>query len=311
MKRREYHHPTEPVICSECGQEYPPNTAICYECNRYLINDWMGDTGTPDNQVRAPQRSVPSDPDAPWDVDYRTIDQHPPQSDWDYLWHGSATASPLQKAQGRMRRTAWRLAGVLGAMYLIHMAIPFPIDTAASAYQRIQNTLTGNWSNRNGHATTPTAPTSQVQGQTVTMHGTVSVSGQATAPVIIWQYADGKWVHEQGTALLDTGGGPQSTLNGTALKAHGGIYNPALGTIQYSGIGNGTSTGYYWPHMFVAPLTDPHAYFIANKTLTSGLGKAVDQQEVINIGLGTLDQGQFHVNGTTWTWTYPIQRASP
>ena len=297
MKHREYHHPTEPVRCSECGQEYPPNTAICYTCNRYLINDWMGDMGTPDNQVRGPQMPLTPDPDDPVDVDYRTIDETPPrQTEWQYLWGRDPADRDFHA-----RFLRWRKA-------LVIMAAGYGTFLAFMGVQNYRTSL------HNGvpqsAATSAQSVQSSSSGQTMTLHGTVNAYGQATAPVIIWQYADGKWVHEQGTALLDTGGGQQSILNGSALKANGGLYNPNLGTVQNQGIGTGSITGYMWPHVFVAPVTAPHAYFIANKTLPSGLGKAVDTQEVLNIGLGTLDQGQFHVNGTTWTWTYHIQSAS-
>ena len=151
---------------------------------------------------------------------------------------------------------------------------------------------------------TQSAPSpSPSQSNTVTVSGSI-VNGQAFLPVIIWQNTAQGWIHETGQALLDTGGTNQNILNGTALTQAGGQDNPGLGTIQQGGIGAGTVTGYYWPQIFVTPLANPQAYFIANQTLTSGLGPLVDQQEILNIGLGTLDHGQFMVHGDTWTWTY-------
>ncbi|MCL5015039.1 MAG: hypothetical protein M1493_13820 [Firmicutes bacterium] len=86
-----------------------------------------------------------------------------------------------------------------------------------------------------------------------------------------------------------------------------GKTTPVWAPFNKGEIGTGTVTGYYWPQIFVAPLANHQAYFVANQTLTSGLGPLVDQQEILNIGLGTLDHGQFMVHGDTWTWTYTPQ----
>ncbi len=292
-KYRGYQHPTEPVTCSQCGREYPPNTAVCEDCHRYLINDWIGETATPDNRMQIPTTTGE-------DLRADIVQARQNQTDWDYLWHGQPPVSSIEHATRRTRRLAWRLAGILGAMYLVHLALPFPLDSLTGVAQRVQSTMSQPASS---HQTSP-APAS---GQPITLHGTINAAGQATTPVVIWQYTHGHWVHEQGTALLDTGGGPQSILNGTALHAHGGRYNPALGTVQNHGVGTGSVTGYYWPHIFIAPLTAPRAYFVANQTVPSGLGSAIDSQEIVNIGLGTLDQGHFTVHGHTWVWTYRVQ----
>ena len=278
-----YQHPTEPVTCSQCGREYPPNTAICYACNRYLANEWMGDVGTPDNQIRSPE--------APME-DWRQPPPVPPEM----TRRDTGRRDPgIRDVHARFRR--WRKA-------LVIMAMGYGAYAAFVSYQQYR----GNHPiPESVSPSTQSATTAHQTGPTVTLHGTVTAAGQLTAPVLIWQYTGGKWVHEQGTALLDTGGGQQSILNGTALTQAGGRDNPALGTIPQSGIGNGTVTGHFYPHIFIAPLTDPKAYFLANQTLPSGLGQAVDSQEIVNIALGTLDQGHLTVNGQTWTWTYRVR----
>ncbi|PSR32832.1 MAG: hypothetical protein C7B46_12740, partial [Sulfobacillus benefaciens] len=153
--------------------------------------------------------------------------------------------------------------------------------------------------------TLPSRSPSPSSPDTVTLSGTIdAVDGKAWVPVIVWQDVGGHWVSAHGNALLDTGGAGL-IVSGQRL-AQAGMQNNGQVNEEY-GVGSQPVRGTFWPGLYVAPVADPQDYIIANQTVGSGLGPAIDasaSDEVINIGGEILDQGRFTVNGAQWTWTY-------
>ncbi|PSR26405.1 MAG: hypothetical protein C7B46_19960, partial [Sulfobacillus benefaciens] len=57
---RRYHEWRVPVTCQTCGTTYPPGTALCGQCGRYLIAEFSGDDPAPENRVqRAKAHALP------------------------------------------------------------------------------------------------------------------------------------------------------------------------------------------------------------------------------------------------------------
>lgn len=272
-----YHEWRDPVTCRTCGTIYPPGTALCAHCGRYLIAEYSGEDPAPDNQVH-PVIVAPDPPvySLPW-----TPNSHTRRRFRVARWY-LATAAAL---------TGLMIAGGGWAWWYAHSGQEFhgPVPPQDETLH------------------TPISATPQSSphpSATITLTGPEQYGGYAFFPVIIWQHTQGRWVSVRGNALLDTGGGG-IVVDGTQL-GRAGMQNTGQ-TVEQFGVGSAPATGTDWPGLYVAPVADPQDYILANQTEPSGLGPAINRDgtdEVINLGGSVIDQGQFTVHGNQWTWTY-------
>ncbi|MCL8209327.1 MAG: hypothetical protein K6V97_14855 [Actinomycetia bacterium] len=153
-------------------------------------------------------------------------------------------------------------------------------------------------------AVAATATVTVTATPTVTLSGTVQ-NGQIRFPVVVWQYVGGRWNAVDGDAMIDTGNSAGLVVNGSVLGASGDV---SQGSATVVGVGGPSSVG-LWPGLYVAPQSDPTAWIAANTTGIGGLEGLGDPTLVVNIGLPSLQAGVFALNGSTWTWTYPVAAA--
>lgn len=140
--------------------------------------------------------------------------------------------------------------------------------------------------------------------QTVTLSGTVQ-NGQIRFPVVVWQFVGGRWNAVDGDAMIDTGNSAGLVVNGSVLGAGGDV---SQGSATVVGVGGPSSVG-LWPGLYVAPQAAPTGWIAADTTGIGGLEGLGDPSLVVNIGLPSLQTGVFSLNGSTWTWTYPVASA--
>jgi hypothetical protein len=153
-------------------------------------------------------------------------------------------------------------------------------------------------------AVSSTATVTVTATKTVTLSGTVE-NGEIRFPVVVWQDVGGRWNAVRGEAMIDTGNSAGLVVNGSVLAAEGDM---SQGSATVVGVGGPTSVG-LWPGLYVAPASAPTAWIAADTTGIGGLEGLGDPSLVVNIGLTTLQTGVFSLNGSTWTWTYPVASA--
>ena len=228
----------------------------------------------------------------------------------------TATLSPTPRVTWGQRVAAWTAivsvaGGSAGGMaFWIYHRIQVHRTMTESTAQAIQRADRAWAQESKSPSPSPAHSSASTEGlgwHTVTVSGTMNGAGDAMLPVVVWQNVHGQWVSAQGNALLDAGG-VGIIMDGTRLR-QAGMQNNGQAVQEY-GIGSAPVQGTVWPGLYVAPLADPKAYILANQAEPSGLGTAITDDgnnEAINIGGEILDQGQFVVNGSQWSWAYTPQ----
>ena len=137
-------------------------------------------------------------------------------------------------------------------------------------------------------------------GPGITLSGTLSADGTASFPAWVGgTTASGQWVWVSVTVQLDSGA-QMSQVSGAALTSAGIAHTTQ--TSQFYGIG-GTTTGYLFPNLSLVPKADSRGPIFVHHDIYSGLGP-IGSTVGVNIGQDLLQNGDFQINGSHWTYTY-------